>query len=470
LIKEPGQINMRAILLFLLIILLAFFIGSNVVKLPPRIMIGLACGVIIGIITLVRTDIALGIIIFSMLLSPELTVAGVPGRAVVIRIEDFLLIGVIFTWLAKTAINKELGLLVRTPLNLPIIAYISVCVLFTLKGVIIGDVGYPRKSLFYLLKYSEYFLLYFLVANNIRTKKEVKNFLFVFLIVCFIICLYGYFQMAQGVTRITAPFEGPKGEPNTLGGYLLFLFAIASGLALYNPSRMGRLWSGALACFMIPPFLCTLSRGSFLGFPFMFLTLILLTREKRLILTIILVSFLILSPIVLPQSVKGRITGTFKGREYEIGPIHTPLATSAGARVESWKYVLRVWQKRPLSGYGITGIGFIDSQFVRTIGELGLIGFLIFIWLLVAIFRSGLRVYRKIEDCFSQGLTLGFIAGFIGLVILSITANAFIIVRIMEPFWFIAAIIMMLPKIMAEEKIPVEVEGRELSAGEKVRK
>ncbi len=451
-IKKSGQINVRAIFLFLLIVALALFIGSNVVKLPPRIMIGLACGVIIGIITLVRTDIALGIIIFSMLLSPELTVAGVPGRAVVIRIEDFLLIGVIFTWLAKTAINKELGLLVRTPLNLPIIAYISVCLLFTLKGVIIGDVGYPRKSLFYLLKYSEYFLLYFLVANNIRSKREVKNFLFVFLIVCFIICFYGYFQMAQGITRITAPFEGPKGEPNTLGGYLLFMFPIASGLALYNPSRMGRLWSGALACFMIPPFLFTLSRGSFLAFPFMFLTLILLTREKRLILTIILVSFLILSPIILPHSVKGRITGTFKGREYEIGPIHTPLATSAGARVESWKYVFRAWKERPLLGYGITGFAFIDSQFVRTIAELGLIGLLVFIWLLVAIFRSGLRVYRKIEDRFSQGLTLGFLAGFIGLVILAMTANAFIIVRIMEPFWFIAAIVIMLPKIMAEEE------------------
>jgi hypothetical protein len=187
----------------------------------------------------------------------------------------------------------------------------------------------------------------------------------------------------------------------------------------------------------------------------MFLALILLTREKRLILTIILVSLLILSPIILPHSVKARIISTFKGEVHTVGPFQAPLATSAGARVESWKSVLlKAWPKRPLLGYGITGLGFIDSQIMRTIGELGLIGLLVFIWLLISIFRNSLRVYRRIGDRFSQGLTLGFIAGFIGLVILAITANAFIIVRIMEPFWFIAAIIIMLPKIiLGEEKI-----------------
>ncbi len=448
--KKSGQINVRLILVVLIILSLALLIGSNIGKLPPKIVIGIAAGVVIAIITLVRTDIALGIIIFSMLLSPEIAVAGVPGRAVVIRIEDFLLIAVFFTWLAKMAINKELGLLVRTPLNLPIIAYVLACILFTLKGILIGTVAYPLKSTFYLLKYSEYFMLYFLVANNIHNKRQIKIFLVLFLITCAIISLYGWLQIGSGV-RVTAPFEGPKGEPNTMGGYLLFMLAIITGLLLYNTSRTWQFGLGALTCLIIPPFLFTQSRGSFLAIIPVFLTLILLTRKRRVILTIIVVVALILSPLILPRSVKARITGTFKGREYEIGPLRTPLAASAGARVESWKYVFRIWTKRPLLGYGITGLGFIDSQYTRTLGELGVIGLGIFIWLLVTIFRSSLRVYRRIEDRFAQGLTLGFIAGFIALVILSMTANAFIIVRIMEPFWFMAAIIMMLPKIMAQE-------------------
>jgi hypothetical protein len=49
-----------------------------------------------------------------------------------------------------------------------------------------------------------------------------------------------------------------------------------------------------------------------------------------------------------------------------------------------------------------------------------------------------------------KGLTLGFIAGFIGLITHALTANTFIIIRIMEPFWFFAGIIMMLPALREE--------------------
>ncbi len=57
------------------------------------------------------------------------------------------------------------------------------------------------------------------------------------------------------------------------------------------------------------------------------------------------------------------------------------------------------------------------------------------------------------DDKLYKGLSLGFIAGFIGLAIHALTANTFIILRIMEPFWFITAIIMMLPTLEEEEPL-----------------
>jgi hypothetical protein len=55
------------------------------------------------------------------------------------------------------------------------------------------------------------------------------------------------------------------------------------------------------------------------------------------------------------------------------------------------------------------------------------------------------------DDELYKGLTLGFIAGFIGLTIHAVTANTFIIIRIMEPFWFFTGIIMMLPTLKKME-------------------
>jgi len=47
---------------------------------------------------------------------------------------------------------------------------------------------------------------------------------------------------------------------------------------------------------------------------------------------------------------------------------------------------------------------------------------------------------------------MGFLAGFIGLLFHAIGANTFIIVRIMEPFWFTLALVIMLPQLKTNDK------------------
>ncbi len=54
---------------------------------------------------------------------------------------------------------------------------------------------------------------------------------------------------------------------------------------------------------------------------------------------------------------------------------------------------------------------------------------------------------KEVKTPYFKGLTIGFFAGFIGLLFHAIGANTFIIVRIMEPFWFFAGIIAVLPAL-----------------------
>ncbi len=443
---EIRGINKSLIFMVVIILFGALLMGRTVALFSPKIILILAAGLIIGLIAFLNTNLALIILIFSMLLSPELRIAQVPQRAVVIRIDDILLLAVFFSWLAKTAINKELGLLRHTPLNPLIITFILVCILSTGIGILTGRIQ-PLKSFFYILKYVEYFMLYFLVTNNIRDKKQIKIFVIAFLITCVLSCTYAMTTVGE-IGRATGPFEGGAGEPNTLGGYLVLLFAIAAGIFLYSTSKIWLFWCGGMAFFIFITLILTLSRGSYLAFIFMYLTLAILTRRRRLLLIGILILSIIILPFIVPTRVINRIEYTFvPGRVYEPLGRRITLDESTAARVDSWIVVFEKWKTRPFLGCGITGVGLVDTQFPRVLGETGIIGFLVFIWLLIVIFRFSLHTFNNMEDDWTHGLSLGFLAGFIGLLVHAFSANTFIIVRIMEPFWFLTAIVVMLPEI-----------------------
>ncbi|MCK5305921.1 MAG: O-antigen ligase family protein [Candidatus Omnitrophica bacterium] len=444
-LKKNGQVVFGVVVSLLLLVFIAFITSA---KLPLQtIYIIFLIAPLVFIITFLNTDVALIILIFSMLLSPELKIAEIPQRVVVMRVDDILLIVVFFSWLAKMAINKRLGLLRRTPINLLIIAYISVCLLSTGIGIFVGHIQ-PSKSFFYILKYAEYFMLYFLVINNIRNKKQIKTFMTAFFIVCGITCTYAMVTLGK-FERATAPFEGICGEPNTLGAYLILLIAMCIGFILYSPLSTWRFSSGALACLTVITFLFTLSRGSYLGFVFMYLAIIVLNKRKRLVLIGMLILAIFILPVILPSRVTGRITETFvPGKVYRPLGRRIVVDESTSARIESWSTVFEKWKKRPILGYGVTGVGFLDTQYPRVLGEVGVVGFFIFVWLMVTIFRHGLYVFNNTEDDWARGLTLGFLAGFVGLLIHAFSASTFIIVRIMEPFWFFAAIVMVLPRVV----------------------
>jgi hypothetical protein len=42
---------------------------------------------------------------------------------------------------------------------------------------------------------------------------------------------------------------------------------------------------------------------------------------------------------------------------------------------------------------------------------------------------------------------MGYLSGFIGLLVHAFGANTFIIVRIMEPFWFMTGMVVMIPEL-----------------------
>jgi O-antigen ligase len=154
---------------------------------------------------------------------------------------------------------------------------------------------------------------------------------------------------------------------------------------------------------------------------------------------------------LLPSTVKERalFTVSQKAEEGQLKVGGVRIDTSTSARLISWKNVLaRDFIKQPLIGYGVTGYSFIDAQYPRVLAETGLLGLLFFIALLIAIYKNALKTWRRYaDDPFYLGVSTGFLAGFFAMLTHAIGANTFIIVRIMEPFWFLTAIVIMIPHI-----------------------
>jgi hypothetical protein len=79
--------------------------------------------------------------------------------------------------------------------------------------------------------------------------------------------------------------------------------------------------------------------------------------------------------------------------------------------------------------------------------ETGLVGLVAFAWLIRALWRAARSALRGASDGDDRGLALGFLAGFAGLLVHAVGSNTFIIIRIMEPFWFFAGVVVMLPHL-----------------------
>ncbi len=437
------QIDISVIILIAGILLVGCIVGFATTKVAPIIIFGITMGVLIFIVSFVWPPIALYLLVFSMLLSPEFGARETQGKGFTIRLDDILLVILTFSWFIRSAIKKELGIFPKTPLNRGITAYIILCFFSTIMGGIYGKINVI--GLFFVLKYFEYFIVFYMVVNFVQTREQVITFVILLLVTCTITCFLGLYQIPAG-ERVSAPFEGASGEPGTLGGYLILMLSVGIGLYLTNKTtRMKSLLLFFIALNIIIV-MATESRASWMGLPFMYLCFMIL-HKKKLLLTGALVVIITATPFILPENVKDRFSGTFKterGYQAKIGNTNLSLDSSATLRVLSWQGILKDLKYHPILGYGITGYWFIDAQYFRTLIELGIVGLFIFMYLLYQIYRFLLQIYHLSDDNFVKGLSMGVFAGFVSLLIHSIGSNTFIIVRIMEPFWFLMGLVVVL--------------------------
>lgn len=451
-IRVPFPPAVMLTLLLTAILLVAFYSIAPAAGRLPLLLVG---GLMMVTVAFTSVELTLYLLILSTLLSPEIVLGGAAthaelvqgkvgttaSRGVTLRLDDLLLTVICLTWLFRMAYFKELGSVRRTPLNQPIALYWMAALFTTLAGYYVGRVG--AYGFFFVLKYLEYFVLFYMIVNQIHNPAEIRRYIIVMLVTCAIASLLGIAQIPSGA-RVSAPFEGAEGEPNTFGGYLVLMFSLVLGIYIHYRDRVAGYWMLLLMVVILVPLAFTESRSSYLSFAFAFLAFLIFSQHRRKLIIMSLVGVALL-PFVLPHNVVQRISYTFsqhqESGQIQVGQVH--IDTSTSARLRSWQNVLeKSFPKHPMLGVGVTGGSFLDAQYPRVLMESGLIGLVLFLWLLRRIWGLLRSCYREIQDPFLKGASLGALCGYAGLLVHAVGANTFIIVRIMEPLMILLGLLL----------------------------
>ncbi len=404
----------------------------------------------------IRGTQALYVVIFAMLFSPEIGAGGMQatrasgeGGGIVIRVEDVILVAVGIGWILRSAyLRKSFGIM-KSPVSGAIGYYIAISTICTLLGAIDGKVKLD-VAFFHNLKYFEYFFLFFMILAHIRRVEDIRGMITAMLVVLFLVSIYGYSQMAQGI-RVSAPFDA---EPNTFGGYLALMACVAGGILLTDRRPLVSILFSLLLLFVFPPFLFTLSRSSYTALLAGLIAFMLISRQRMVILAVSVVAVLVILAgiFVVPEKVQERVTGTFrKGTQYHVQIAGVDLDPSASARVVSYEQAVNAWLEKPLFGHGVKGTLFVDGQYFRLLAETGVFGLFAFLFMMAQLLRSVWFAYKNAREPYLKGASMGFFCGVVAMMVHALTANSFIIIRIAEPLWLLAGLVLLIPHLEEPE-------------------
>ncbi len=395
-----------------------------------------AVAVCILLTTAVCIDVRLVMfpLVAAMLLSPEVSVGQAGARALTLRLEDLLLPLVLLGLLGRRVVRPTATLHFGTlavPIGFAAFARILSSFLAAKDGLVV-----PSVSALYVIKTLEYFVVFYVACNAPLSLRDSNRLLVAVVLTALVTAGVASLDIATG-QRLSAPFEGDKAEPNTLGGYLTLMLALIGGYVMTFPARgvklVGIICIGVLSVTL----LFTLSRASYLAAIAVVLTLGFVQRSPGVLLFVAGAAVLLVA--FGPESFHDRILSTIRTVETPFGE-RLLLEQSAASKLGVWVWVRAALETRPFCGWGMTGVGLIDAEYPRMFAEGGLLGLAAFMMLQVALFRLGTAGLRA-HDPGTRALATGFLAGLVGLLVHGLGANTFLIVRIMEPFWFLAGLL-----------------------------
>ncbi|HSV95028.1 MAG TPA: O-antigen ligase family protein [Spirochaetia bacterium] len=401
-------------------------------------------------------------------LYPKFPLFTVPFTYVQIRAEDFLIAAVWGIFILRTLIVKKIKF---PPLTIQIGIYLIIGLLSLISAILITKNIVPSVAALHYFRRIEYLSVFFLVYWASKDEQNRRFYLELIFISAIGVLLYGLAQIYLRAPVIsTMDSEASKGISLTLrpgvplsstfaGHYDLavFLIMVLSYLTALICSVKG--WFKRLPVFAFFAVILWLfmQAGSRIGLFGLFLSVTLICYLYRryllgLILLITMSAFVITSPsfigrfqaiikiftsqvvLVKPAFAVSSPTPTATPTEEVKRALQQDTSTSIRLDVE-WPRSLRSFYKNPLLGTGYSSLGLAtDNDYLRALGETGILGIAAFLSILIALFyklKSGLKDQNNLNKI----LVTSAMGIFVSFLVTAIFLDVFESSKIAILFW-----------------------------------
>lgn len=425
------------------LLILAFFTIMSLIFLPHQQSLIVMGSVILTVGTLHRTEYG---VYAAALLLPFAPFKALLALALV------TLVSLIFKAVKRPHFHFYIS-----PIFIPLLLYYLVMLYATVTSVSFrdsaGEFLIPVAGLIYLL----------VIINLFDSKEKLNRFIFCLAVAGIITAVYAIYQYYTGASalelkkewvdltqnpeimnRAYAVFE----NPNLLAQYMVLLAALSLGAAFNAVRLWQRVFFALTVALTTFCLILTYSRGGWLAF---LVALIVFALFKNRLLIQVLAVIGAIAYLFMPSAIIHRFSMITSLKD-----------TSNAYRLDTWNSTLSLIKTHWETGVGLGRKAFarvyythmINSNvvphshnlYLQLISEFGILGLAVFCWLLVGIFRLGLKLSAA-RNTGIRNLNAGVIGALAGFLTHSVVDYFLWYYKLGILFWLLVAIVLVLEKL-----------------------
>ena len=357
----------------------------------------IAIGLLYSVLAFISPRAALFVILPTTAIAPEMR-----AGAVLFRPDDVMMAILAISWGMRRLMSAPRP---ATPLDKPLLAYAAIGLVATLWGTALGTADLTglnkvTASGLHLLKRFEFVIYFFILTDVLRSIADVRRMLYVFMGSLIGLSIFSFGRYEATGTIALGPGGSPVHEPGLAS---MLNIALALGLIVTSRSVRTNVLAGALllGSLWVLPF--SLGRN-YLSATALMILIVLLSRKRAMVFMLpLIVAFFWTAMLALPST--GLFPTNVGQRFSTLGSAFTPHASASGvslidrlgpAVIHSWEVIT----SSPLVGWGLGSIalGSIDSEYATQMIYTGILGFAIFLWLVVRTARMVGATYEAAQE------------------------------------------------------------------------